>query len=81
MGVVHHVCGEHEWAGGACLHGKLDEINKTPLSKGSKAMESLRKVLLDKKLMDSLQFYTRFRLVFFYLRFFQFTQTSKELQY
>ena len=61
IGVLHHVCGEHEWAGSKCSHGEIDDSDKTPLKKATKTMDSLRDVVLDKKFKDNLQFYTRFR--------------------
>eukprot|EP00111_Clytia_hemisphaerica_P012466 TCONS_00036573-protein len=62
LGVLHHVCGKHVWAGGQCSHGDLkDEASKKPLDKNSKAMEALRNAVLDKTFIDSLKFYTRFR--------------------
>ncbi len=65
LGVVHHVCGEHVWATGECNHGELDqdEDDKTPLAKDSKAMEMLRKIVLDPTFIDHLKFYIRFRFV------------------
>ena len=43
FGVVHHVCGEHEWAEAGCNHGPLSsEEPKAPLDKKSAAAEVLR---------------------------------------
>lgn len=25
LGIIHHVCGEHEWEDGECSHGQLTE--------------------------------------------------------
>ena len=61
LGVLHHVCDEHEWLGGKCTHENIVDSDKTPLLRESKAMESLRNVVLDKALLDSLQYYTGFR--------------------
>ena len=60
LGVLHHVCGEHSWAGGSCKHKELQE-EKEPMKKDSKEMDALREVILDKKLVKSLKYYTNFR--------------------
>ena len=26
LGIIHHVCGEHEWDGGTCSHGPLTDV-------------------------------------------------------
>lgn len=63
VGIVHHVCGEHEWGLSQCLHGPLsDQEPKTYLTKNSKPVEALREIIFDKKLLSSLHFYTHFRL-------------------
>ena len=61
--MLHHVCGEHEWAGGKCEHQDPGESSepKTNLKKDSAVMEALRKIVLDPKFMKSLQYYVRFR--------------------
>lgn len=28
IGVIHHVCGEHEWENGECSHGQLTEVEE-----------------------------------------------------
>ena len=63
FGVLHHVCGEHSWAGGQCKHDPDAVANqsKTYLQKSSKAMAALRAVVLDKKWMSHFAFYVRFR--------------------
>ena len=59
FGVLHHVVGEHEWHDGQCSHGPLTaaETGKKLLEKGSKAMDALRKVVMDKRRVESLIFY------------------------
>ena len=48
FGVVHHVCGEHEWGDSSCIHGPLtSEEPKEYLSKKSKAAEALRNVVYE----------------------------------
>ncbi|PFX12751.1 hypothetical protein AWC38_SpisGene23241, partial [Stylophora pistillata] len=64
FGVLHHVCGEHNWAEGECRHypEETPSNGKTYLKKSSKALAALRKVVLDKKWLSNLAFYVRFRL-------------------
>lgn len=66
FGVIHHVCGEHQWAGGACKHSteEAGPGEKTYLQKSSKAAAALRKVVFDKQWLNNFEFYVRFRLVF-----------------
>ena len=62
--MLHHVCDEHSWAGGACKTQKqvmLVLAEKTYLDKSSKAMEALRKIVLDKNWLNHFSFYVRFR--------------------
>ncbi len=62
FGVVHHVCGEHSWAGSACLHGpNTDSEPKQYLDKKSKAAEALRSVVFDKRFVANFEMYTNFR--------------------
>lgn len=65
QGVLHHVCGEHEWAQGHCEHEALDDeednSSRKYLSKDSKALAALRKIVLDPKWLKTLHFYVRFR--------------------
>ena len=60
LGVLNHVCGEHSRAGGSCKQDELQE-EKPPMRKDSKEMDALRDVILDKKLLKSLKYYTNFR--------------------
>ena len=62
FGVLHHVVGGHEWHDGQCSHGPLTaaEFGKPLIAKYSKAMEALRKVVLDKRWIESLIFYVWF---------------------
>lgn len=63
FGILHHVVGEHEWHDGQCSHGALTaaETGKPLLEKGSKAMDVLRKVIMDKRWVESLIFYVWFK--------------------
>lgn len=65
MGVVHHICGEHEWLQGECSHGPLtsQEEGKTYLRKDSKAHQAVGDIVFDKEWLWSLVFYVLFRCV------------------
>lgn len=57
--------GEHEWADGECMHGPLaaTEADKTCLEKDCKAMEALRKVVMDPRFVKTLHHYVTFRYI------------------
>ena len=61
--LVHHVCGEHEWVGGKCDHDVIDNSkHELPFfNEKEKDYEALQKVILDPKLLASLEYYTEFR--------------------
>jgi len=63
LGVLHHVVGEHEWQDSQWSHGPLasSESDKPLLEKGPEAMEALRKVIYDKRWLESLIFYVWFK--------------------
>ena len=62
IGVLHHVCNEHIWAESECLHGPLSSTEpKVYLLKNSVALEKLRSVVLDRKLLSNLSYYSKFR--------------------
>ena len=62
IGVLHHVCNEHTWAESECLHGPLSSTEpKVFLTKNSVALEKLRSVVLDQKLLSNLSYYSKFR--------------------
>ena len=56
LGIIHHLCGEHEWGDGECSHGQLTEAErgKTILAKDFKAAEELRKIVLDRDWLKTL---------------------------
>lgn len=56
--VLDHVVGEHEWSDGQCSHSPLvlSDTDKPLLGKGSKELEALTKVILDKRWLESLVF-------------------------
>jgi len=63
LGIVHHVCGEHEWDGGCCSHGQLTEVEdgKEYLAMDSKAAKEMKNMVLDRERMKSLESYVLFR--------------------
>lgn len=69
IGILHHVVNEHEWIieeganGGKCDHDPLnEEERKKPwLEKGSPAHKALTKIVLDKRFLNTLGYYTHFR--------------------
>jgi len=65
IGVIHHVCGEHEWENGDCSQGQLTEVEegKEILATDSKAAEELRKIVFDAEWLKSFEHYVRFRYV------------------
>ena len=62
IGIIHHVCREHEWDEGECQHGPLTQLesDKTIIAKDSKAAKELRAIVFDKKWLKSLNFYVFF---------------------
>ena len=70
--MLHHVVDEHVWAlyggktDGRCAHEQLDEEErKKPwLKKNSPAHYALRKIIMDKCLLNTLKYYTNFRFVY-----------------
>ena len=63
---MHHVAGEHEWVDGECNHGPLvaTETDKTILGKNSKALDAIRKVVIDKRFLNTLHHYVTFRYMY-----------------
>ncbi len=63
IGVIHHVAGEHEWGDGECNHRPLvaAETGKIFLKKDSKALEAIRRVVLDPQFLSPLHHYVNFR--------------------
>lgn len=61
IGVLHHVCNQHEWTGGKCNHGELEEHELPWSDRRDKDFEALQKVILDPQLLDSFKYYVRFR--------------------
>lgn len=69
MGILHHIVDVHEWIleegnnGGKCSHGLLneEERNKPLLKKESPAHKALTKIVLDKRFLNTIPYYTNFR--------------------
>lgn len=63
MGLLHHVCDDHEWIGGQCDHGDLDPEEQHPpwFDRRDKDIAALQKVILEPTLLESLKYYVRFR--------------------
>ncbi|KAK3712223.1 hypothetical protein QZH41_009768 [Actinostola sp. cb2023] len=59
IGVVHHICGEHEWIDGSCAHGPLTnlESEKKCLVTGSKPFKAVQEIIFDKRWLTSLKYY------------------------
>ena len=70
--MLHHIVNEHVWvlaegkADGKCHHEPLnsEERDKPWLKKNSQAHTALRKILLDKRRLNTLRYYTNFRFVY-----------------
>ena len=62
IGLLHHVCNDHEWLGGKCTHheGVHDE-NLPWFDRRDKDFVELQKVILNPELLESFKYYTRFR--------------------
>lgn len=65
LGVLHHVCGENEWADGECTHGPLvsTENGKAFLEMDSKPHKAVRDIVADRTWLKTLAFYVKFRYV------------------
>ena len=51
----------HIWYKGQCSHGPLDVGEREWLKPDEAAMQAIRDIVLDKKILKSLVFYTRFQ--------------------
>ena len=62
IGLLHHVCNDHDWPGGSCDHGELPEDHSLPwFDRRAKDFESLQKIILDPALLESFKSYIKFR--------------------
>ncbi|XP_072170258.1 uncharacterized protein [Diadema setosum] len=66
-GVLHHVVNEHEWLftvdgrAGECDHEPLEDATTPWLSPGSPPHQKLKEIIMDKRFLKSLPYYTDFR--------------------
>ena len=60
---MHHVCGDHDWAEGHCLHESMAEAGegKQWVDPTSPAAETLRDLIFDRRWLNSLSYYVRNR--------------------
>ena len=71
FGILHHIVNEHSWVigdgkgQGKCGHADLSEEERMKpwLSKNSAPQNALRQVILKKRFLNTIPYYTRFRLV------------------
>ena len=70
ISLLHHVTDEHQWLDGECEHEALtgtptdhDGKDIPYFSKDESAFRALQKLVLDKRWIKSLCFYTKFRYV------------------
>ncbi|XP_073711935.1 uncharacterized protein [Misgurnus anguillicaudatus] len=62
VGLLHHVTGEHAWALGACDHGPLlEQRDKEWFEKGSKAHQTLTRIILDARWLKNVHKFLPFR--------------------
>ena len=70
VSLLHHVQDEHQWLGGECEHtpltNPLTNCNGNAilhLKRGDKHFQALSKIVRDKRWLESMKFYTKFRYV------------------
>ena len=65
IGLLHHVCDEHEWTGGQCDHEELGADEERPhcFDRHEKDFAELQKVILEPTLLESFKYYVKFRYV------------------
>lgn len=61
IGLLHHVCDEHDWVGGSCEHDELQEHSLPWFDRRDKDFEALQKIILEPQLLASFKSYVRFR--------------------
>ncbi|XP_073720185.1 uncharacterized protein [Misgurnus anguillicaudatus] len=62
-GVLHHVCGVHEWALGKCQHQPLDAVSssKDCMLSRSAAHEALSQIVLNRRWLKDVEKFLKFR--------------------
>ena len=62
IGLLHHVCNDHDWPGGSCDHGELPDDHSLPwFDRRTKDFEALQQIILDPALLESFKSYIKFR--------------------
>lgn len=66
IGLLHHICNDHQWLGGQCDHVDTDGDDSHDKSlpffdRRDKDFMELQKVILNPQLLNSFKYYTRFR--------------------
>ncbi|KAK3713865.1 hypothetical protein QZH41_010922 [Actinostola sp. cb2023] len=63
IGLLHHVCNNHEWVEGKCDHDEINpETHKLPwFDRRDKDFEALQKIVCDPILLGSFKYYVKFR--------------------
>ncbi|XP_068759996.1 uncharacterized protein [Montipora capricornis] len=63
LGLLHHMCDDHEWTGGQCAHGDISPDDEQPpwFDRRDKDFNALQKVILEPTLLESFKYYVRFR--------------------
>jgi hypothetical protein len=62
IGLLHHICNEHEWIGGECEHVEGEHDESLPwFDRRDKDFVELQKVIINPELLGSFKYYTRFR--------------------
>jgi len=62
IGLLHHVCNDHDWPGESCDHVELPEDHSLPwFDRRAKDFKALQKIILDPALLESLMSYIKFR--------------------
>ena len=62
IGLLHHICNEHEWIGGESDHAEGEHDESLPwFDRRDKDLVELQKVILNPELLGSFKYYTRFR--------------------
>ena len=62
IGLLHHVCNNHDWLAGKCHHEEGDHDKNLPwFDRSDKDFVELQKVILNPELLDSFKYFTRFR--------------------
>lgn len=62
IGLLHHVCNDHEWTGGQCDHGEMTEDGGHPpwFDRRDKDFVTLQKIILEPILLESFKYYVKF---------------------